>query len=86
MNVTRQPADPDYTDLGGPDIPGEDYHLAVDGEVIGGTYWCGANNVPDGQRWASYGPAGLSMGHRDRDSAEQMQVRAYAANSRWARP
>ncbi|MEU0078471.1 hypothetical protein ABZY58_11295 [Micromonospora tulbaghiae] len=80
MNVTREPRHPDYTDLGGPDTVGEEYHLLVDGEVIGGTYWCGADNIRDGQRWASWGPAGLSMHHRDRESAEQAQVRAFAAN------
>lgn len=80
MRVTHRPKDPQWTDLGGPDTPGEDYLIVVDDMVIGGTYWCSADYVPDGQRWASWGPAGLSMRHPDREAAEQVQVRAYAVN------
>lgn len=80
MQVSRRPQHPDYPELGGPNTPGEDYLLLVDDRVIGGTYWCGADYIPDGQRWASWGPAGLSMRHHDRQDAERVQVRAYAIN------
>jgi hypothetical protein len=80
MKVTREPRYPDYTDLGGPDKPGEDYYLLVDGKQIGGTYWCSAADIPDGQRWASYGPAGYSLRNPDRETAEQVQIREYAIN------
>lgn len=58
----------------------EDALILVDGQQIGGSYWCGADYIRDGQRWASYGPAGLSMHHPDRETAEQVQVREYATN------
>lgn len=80
MAVTREPKYADYTSLGGPNEPGEDYILFVDGQRIGGTYWCSATDIPDGQRWASWGVAGLSMRHPRREAAEQAQVRAYVAN------
>lgn len=80
MNVTRKPEHEEYTGLGAWNIPGEDYLLLVDGNVIGSTYWCGADYIADGQRWASWGPAGLSMGHRTREDAERAQVQAYAIN------
>ncbi|MEV4212558.1 hypothetical protein [Micromonospora sp. NPDC049662] len=80
MTVSRRPADPRWSDLGSTDQPGDDFHLLVDDAVVGGTYWCGAGDIPDGQRWASWGPAGLSMRHRTRADAEQVQVRAYAVN------
>jgi hypothetical protein len=75
--VTRKPQHPGYTTLGSWNRPGEDYDLLVNGEAIGGTYWCGSGTVKNGQRWASYGPAGLSMGHRTREDAEQVQVNAH---------
>jgi hypothetical protein len=78
--VTRTPEHPDYTDLGTEDTPGEDYYLHLDGNRIGGTYYCGAHNVPDGQRWASWGIAGYSMRHRTREDAEQVQVAFYLAH------
>jgi hypothetical protein len=77
--MTRTPRYPDYTDLGDHDTPGEDYWLLVDGWQIGQTYWCGGASILDGCRWASFGPAGLSMGHRTRDDAERVQVDAYLA-------
>lgn len=80
MRVSRRPRDPEWTELGGPNTPGEDYLIVVDDAAIGGTYWCGADYVPDRQRWASWGPAGLSMHHPDRETAEQVQIRAYAAD------
>ena len=36
--------------------------------------------VPDGQRWASYGPLGYSFRHPTRESAEHAQVRGYVTN------
>ena len=33
----------------------------------------------DGEHWASWGPAGLSMGHRTREDAEQVQIDAHLA-------
>jgi hypothetical protein len=78
--VTRTPEYPGYTDLGSENTPGEDYHLNIDGHRIGGTYYCGAHNVPDGQRWASWGIAGYSMRHRTREDAEQVQVAFYLAH------
>jgi hypothetical protein len=80
MQVSRAPQHPGFEQLGGPNTPGEDYLLLVDGRVIGGTYWCGADYIPDGQRWASWGPAGLSLRHHDRQDAERVQVREYAIN------
>ena len=80
MQVSRRPRYADYTDLGGPNTPGEDYLLLIDGKEIGGTYWCSAGDIADGQRWASWGPAGTSLRHPDRQSAEHTQVREYAVN------
>lgn len=75
--IARVPLRPEYTDLGGPDAPGEDYDLHVDTLAVGGSYWCGSAEIPDGQRWASFGPAGLRMRFPDRETAEQVQVDAY---------
>lgn len=75
--VTRKPEHAGYTALGSWNRPGEDHLLLVDGKEIGGSYWCSADYVKNGQRWASYGPAGLSMGHRTREDAEQVQVDAH---------
>jgi hypothetical protein len=58
----------------------EDSVILVDGRRIGGAYWCSAGDVPDGQRWASYGPAGYSFRHPTREAAEQVQVREYATD------
>lgn len=73
--VTRAPVYPDDRALGGPYRPGADYFLLVGKTKIGGTYWAGAN--PAGQRWTSWGVAGLSQHHRTRELAEQAQVDAY---------
>jgi hypothetical protein len=78
MEVTRAPVHDGWDELGGPTAQGEDFLLLVDDVVIGGTYWCEADYVADGQRWASYGPAGLSMGHPSREVAEHVQVAVYA--------
>jgi hypothetical protein len=75
--VTRKPEHAGYDELGDWNSPGEDYLLYVDGKRIGCTYWCGSSSVPDGQRWASWGCAGLKLGLRTREDAEQAQVDAY---------
>ncbi|MEU1813226.1 hypothetical protein [Micromonospora aurantiaca (nom. illeg.)] len=80
MRISRRPADSEWAETGSATWPGDDFHLLVDDIVIGGTYWCGADDVPDGQRWASWCPAGLSMRHHTRDDAERTQIRAYVAN------
>lgn len=74
--VTRRTEYPGYDTLGDADNWGEDFHLLVDGDVIGGTYWCSAENYKDGERWASYGPAGYSFKHRTREDAERVQLTA----------
>jgi len=74
--ITREPEHPGCETLGDADHWGEDFYLLVDGERIGGSYWCSAEYVKDGERWASWGPAGLSMGHRTREDAERVQVTA----------
>ena len=61
-------------------MPAANYLLLVDGRVIGGSYWCSAADIKDGQRWASWGPAGYSLGHLDRETAERVQIRKYAIN------
>lgn len=75
--VTRKPEHEGYADLGGPNEPGEDFVVLVDDVPVGGTYWCGGGDVPDGQRWTSWGPAGHSPGHHSREDAEAVQVAAY---------
>lgn len=74
--ITRQPVHPGYDELGTHNTPGEDYWLLIDGDNIGTTWYCSAHYVKDGERWASDGPAGLSMGHRTREDAEQAQLKA----------
>jgi hypothetical protein len=78
--VTREPEHAGYDTLGDADNWGEDFYLLVDGERIGGTYWCSARYIKDGERWASYGPAGLQMGFRTREDAEQAQVDTHLSN------
>lgn len=78
--ITRKPRHPDYTELGNEDTWGDDYLLLVDGIEIGNTYYCPAAYVADGERWASDGPAGLSLGHRTREQAEQVQIDAHLTN------
>ncbi|GIH95279.1 hypothetical protein ACFFMN_23250 [Planobispora siamensis] len=77
--ITRQPEHPGYTALGGVNTPGEDYLLLADGQPFGGTYWCSSGDIPKGSKWASWGPAGYSMGHRTRTDAEQVQIDAWTA-------
>lgn len=80
MQVTREPKHTDDLDLGGPDEPGGDYYLLVDNQRIGGTYWCSASDIPDGQKWASWGIAGYSLRHPDRETAERVQIQEYVTN------
>jgi hypothetical protein len=68
----------------------EDSTILVDGQQIGGAYrasyvsgmWGGVDGPITGDRpnWASWGPRGLSFGHRTREDAEQAQVREYVTN------
>ena len=78
--ITRKPQNPGYNELGGENTHGDDFLLYADGIEIATTYYCPASYVADGQRWASDGPAGLSMGHRTREDAEKVQVDAHLAN------
>ncbi|QIB49486.1 hypothetical protein [Streptomyces aureoverticillatus] len=78
--VTRKPEHPGYDTVGDADHWGEDYFLLVDGARIGGTYWCSGRGIKDGERWASYGPAGLQMGFGTREDAEQAQVDVHLSN------
>lgn len=77
---TRKPRYPDFTELGSENTFGEDYDLCADGIEFANTYYCSASYVRDGERWASDGPASLSLGHRTREDAEQVQIDAYLAN------
>lgn len=77
--VSRAPVRREFTALGAANRPGEDYFLYVGRVKIGGTYWCSSGDVPRNHKWASWGVAGLSMGHRTREDAERAQVDAYLA-------
>ncbi len=77
--VTRVPEHEGYDTLGSGDEWGEDYYLLIDGVKVGGSYFCTAEYVKDGERWASWGPAGLSMGHPTREAAEAVQVEKWKA-------
>ena len=77
QTVTREPKHPGYDTLGDADNWGEEFYLLVDGERIGGTYWCPVGpNIEAGKQWVSYGPAGYSFGHHTREDAEQAQLEA----------
>lgn len=75
--VTRSPVYPDDKAVGNAYRPGADYFVYVNGVKVGGTYWCGAGNIPKGQKWASWGVGGLSMNNKTREDAEKVQVDAY---------
>lgn len=75
--VTREPKLPGCDTLGDAGTPGDDFDLLVDGERIGGTYWCERQDLGDGERWGSHGPAGVRMRFRTREDAEQVQVSAH---------
>ncbi|MFC9431914.1 hypothetical protein [Streptomyces sp. NPDC056987] len=77
---TRKPVHDGYDELGSENTPGEDFRILADGRSIGTTWYCSADGIRDGARWASDGPAGLSMGHRIREDAEQVQTDAYLAD------
>lgn len=73
--VTREPKHPGYDTLGDADNWGEKFYLLVDGERIGGTYWCPVGpTIEAGKQWVSYGPAGYSFGHATREDAEEAQL------------
>lgn len=79
MIVTRDPRRPaDYALADRAERYRADMRLIVDGEVIGGTYYCPADYIPARRRWASFGPAGLSMRHATRAAAEQAQLAQLA--------
>lgn len=59
------------------DGPIEERLIVIDGNKVGGTYWCGSDSIPAGSEWASYGPAGLSMGWPTRMQAEAAQFAAW---------
>jgi hypothetical protein len=75
--VTRTPVYPDDRAVGNAYRPGADYFVFVGGVKIGGTYWASSDSYPRGQKWVSWGVGGLSMRHRTREAAEQVQVDAY---------
>lgn len=65
--------------------------ILVDGQKIGGVYqgtgnpaqtvgWGTDDGGKRGVNWISWGPRGLSCGHRSRTAAEQAQVRQYVTN------
>jgi hypothetical protein len=69
----------------------EESLILVNGQKIGGVYYAGGNPAQEvgwghddggkrGPGWISWGPRGLSCGHRSRAAAERAQVREYAAN------
>jgi hypothetical protein len=76
LTVTRAPEYAGFAALGSRDEPGDEFLLQANGHTIGGTYFCAASNIRDGQRWASWGPAGLSMRHATREDAEAVQIAA----------
>lgn len=73
--IERTPVYDDDTALGNAYRYGAEYFVLVDGARVGGTYWADAQLA--GQRWNSWGVAGLSMHHKTRELAEQVQVDAY---------
>lgn len=73
--VNRQPEYPGYDDYDA------DFHLLVDGQIIGGTYHCPVSDsgkiIEAGKQYVSYGPAGYSFHHPTREDAEQAQIKAH---------
>ena len=89
FEVTREPRYEGYGDLDGHGAAPDDFLILVDGQRIGGTYWCQYNPAPpfghddggvQGKSWASWGPRGLSCGHATREAAESAQVREYVTD------
>lgn len=75
--VTREPEHPGYDTLLDEDGWGEDFRLLINGQIIGGTYHCPpGDRIQAGKQWASYGPAGYSLGHATREDAERVQLEA----------
>ncbi|MGH3985765.1 MAG: hypothetical protein ACRDTZ_00400 [Pseudonocardiaceae bacterium] len=67
--------------------------ILVDGQVIGGVYYCWSNPAVSpgwgyndggqpGESWASYGPRGLSCGHRTREAADRRTVSSRKSHDR----
>jgi hypothetical protein len=92
FEATRKPRYEGYDSLHGTrrDAPDE-FLVLVDGQEIGGTYWCQYNPAAGGvfgwddgglpgESWASWGPRGLSCGHPTREAAEDAQVREYVTD------
>ncbi|MET7687993.1 hypothetical protein ABZT06_08430 [Streptomyces sp. NPDC005483] len=78
--ITREPKYPGYDTLLDDDGWGEDFYLLIDGQIIGGTYHCPpGDRIQEGKQWASYGPAGYSLGHATREDAERVQLKAAGA-------
>lgn len=77
VEVSREPQHEGFETLGEGDQWGEEFYLLVNGWRVGGSYFCSADYIQDGERWASWGPAGLSMGHPSREAAEGVQVAAW---------
>jgi hypothetical protein len=92
FKVTREPRYAGYDSLDGTEqYAPDEFVLLVDGQPIGGTYWCSYNPAAtvgwgwndggiEGASWASWGPRGLSCGHATREAAETAQVREYATD------
>lgn len=75
--ITRQPVHPGYDELLDADGYGDEFHLLIDGQIIGGTYHCPpGRQIKAGMQWASHGPAGYSLGHATREDAERVQLEA----------
>lgn len=69
----------------------EESLILVNGESIGGAYYCAYNPAHTagwghndgeltGESWASWGPRGLSCGHPTREAAEEAQLQEYATD------
>ena len=92
FEVTREPLYAGYDSLHGTErYAPDEFVLLVDGQRIGGTYWCSCNPAAtvgwgwndggiEGASWASWGPRGLCCGHLTREAAEAAQVREYATD------
>lgn len=80
ITISRQFLDDKATVIGSPDRAGDDCAILVNGIEVGESYWCNGANIPKGQRWASTGKAGISLGHPTREAAEQVQADAYLAS------
>lgn len=77
--VSRAPEYEGHDELGTAELGGDEFYVLVNGWRVGGSYYCGGESAwgPDGERWASWGVAGLSMRHATREAAERVQVEAW---------